>query len=187
MSYCPTCQRTFDETLHFCPNDGAQLVNNPPASAASNPSAPPAYPSDPRASGQLSGAPFGNAPHPAYTSDLTGQEFWLVIDKGYVPIGLVLGNSVYSMGAVGGWLSSFKGQFKGEVTEVTQMMYAARELALQRMQQEATRLGADFVVGVNLKIEYLHGGNWMEVTAVGTAVKYVGQREPSKAQVVVPA
>ena len=39
--------------------------------------------------------------HP-FTSDLSGQEFWLVLDKGYTPLGLVLGNYVYSMGAMGG-------------------------------------------------------------------------------------
>jgi uncharacterized protein YbjQ (UPF0145 family) len=121
----------------------------------------------------------------AFTSDLSGQEFWLVVDKGYIPMGLVLGNSVYSMGAMGGWLSGIKGQFRGEVVEVTRLMYDAREMALQRMKAEAESLGADGVIGVELKIEYLHGGQWMEVTAVGTAVKYVGQREPSRAQVVV--
>jgi hypothetical protein len=47
----------------------------------------------------------------AFTSDLSGQEFWLVVAKGYIPMGLVLGNSVYSMGAMGGWLSGIKGQF----------------------------------------------------------------------------
>ena len=45
--------------------------------------------------------------HP-FTSDLTGQEFWLVIDKGYTPLGLVLGNCVYSMGAMGGFLAGIK-------------------------------------------------------------------------------
>ncbi|MDQ3920028.1 MAG: YbjQ family protein [Acidobacteriota bacterium] len=155
-------------------------------------SAPPSANAQPAAQqpqpARAGGPPFGHgSPHMAYTSDLTGQEFWLVIDKGYIPLGLVLGNSVYSMGAIGGWLSSFKGQFKGEVVEVTQLMYSAREMALQRMQQEAVRLGADFVVGVNIKIEYLHGGTWMEVTALGTAVKYVGTQEPGRGQVVIPA
>ncbi|HMA36493.1 MAG TPA: heavy metal-binding domain-containing protein [Chloroflexia bacterium] len=121
----------------------------------------------------------------AFTSDLTGQEFWLVVDKGYTPLGLVLGNSVYSMGALGGWLSGFKGQFRGEVVEVTRLMYDAREMALQRMRAEADQLGADGVIGVEIKIEYLHGGQWMEVTALGTAVKYTGLREPSRATVVV--
>src|SRR5436309_4249216 len=86
----------------------------------------------------------------AFTSDLSGQEFWLVVDKGYTPLGLVLGNSVYSMGALGGFLSGLRGQFRGEVTEVTRLMYDARELALQRMRHEAETLGADGVIGVEL-------------------------------------
>ncbi|HUS15069.1 MAG TPA: heavy metal-binding domain-containing protein [Chloroflexia bacterium] len=121
----------------------------------------------------------------AFTSDLSGQEFWLVVDKGYTPLGLVLGNSVYSMGALGGFLSGLRGQFRGEVTEVTRLMYDARELALHRMKAEAEQLGADGVIGVELKIEYMHGGQWMEVTAIGTAVKFTGLKEPSRGTVVV--
>ncbi len=110
----------------------------------------------------------------AFTSDLSGQEFWLVVDKGYTPLGLVLGNSVYSMGVMGGLLSSIKGSFKGEVEEVTQLMYDAREKALHRMKQEAIQLGADGVVAVKMEIKEMNAGQWMEVTAVGTAIKYVG-------------
>ncbi len=53
----------------------------------------------------------------AFTSDLTGQEFWLVVDKGFQPMGLVLGNCIYSMGAVRNWLAGFKGNFQGEIRE----------------------------------------------------------------------
>ncbi len=38
------------------------------------------------------------------------------------------------------------------------------------------------VIGVNLKIEYMHGTEWMEITAVGTAVKYTGGGQPRHAQ-----
>ena len=117
--------------------------------------------------------PQARQPH-AFTSDLTGQEFWLVVDKGYTPLGLVLGNCVYSMGSVGGFLAGIKGVAGGEVQQYTKLMYDARELALQRMEAEADRLGADGVIGVDLRIEYMHGGEWMEITAVGTAVKYTG-------------
>jgi uncharacterized protein YbjQ (UPF0145 family) len=121
-------------------------------------------------------------PQPAhpFTSDLTGQEFWLVIDKGYSPLGLVLGNCVYSMGTVGGFIAGLKGVAGGEVGQFSKLMYDARELALARMQAEATRLGADGVIGVDLKIEYLHGNEWMEFTAVGTAVKYTGVRDAAQ-------
>jgi uncharacterized protein YbjQ (UPF0145 family) len=123
----------------------------------------------------------------AFASDLSGQEFWLVVDKGYTPVGLVLGNCVYSMGAFRGWLANIKGAFRGEVADVTRLMYEARELAITRMQAEADALGADGVIGTKLKIEYIHGGEWMEVTAIGTAVRYVGAQAGAKgsAQVVL--
>src|SRR5437868_7708921 len=92
----------------------------------------------------------------AFTSDLSGQEFWLVVDKGYQPLGLVLGNCVYSMGAVGGFLAGLKGMIRGEVEQYSRLMYEARELALSRMQAEADALGADGVVAVKLNIEYMH-------------------------------
>jgi uncharacterized protein YbjQ (UPF0145 family) len=110
----------------------------------------------------------------AFTSDLTGQEFWLVVDKGFQPLGMVIGNCIYSMGAMRNWLVGFKGNFKGELKEFSEVMYQARELALSRMQFEADQLGADGVIGVDIKIEYMHNNEWMEVTAVGTAVRYVG-------------
>ena len=124
----------------------------------------------------------------AFTSDLSGQEFWLVVDKGYQPLGLVLGNCVYSMGLAGNFLGNLKGSLvQGEVTQYSQLMYDARELALQRMQAEADSLNADGVIGVDLTIKYLNNNEWMEVTAIGTAVKYVGHPhgDESKGQVVV--
>jgi uncharacterized protein YbjQ (UPF0145 family) len=125
----------------------------------------------------------GNPGHAA-TSDLTGQEFWLINDAGFQALGLVLGNCVYSMGAMRSWMSGFKANFKGEIKEITQLMYDARELALQRMQSEADALGADTVVGVKIKIEYMHNDEWMEVTATGTAVRRVGPPQ-HRAQVTV--
>ena len=126
----------------------------------------------------------------AFTSDLSGQEFWLVVDKGYIPLGFVLGNCVYSMGVVGNFMGNLRGGLmQGEVEQYSKLMYDARELALHRMQAEADSLGADGVIGVKLTINYMHNNEWMEVTAVGTAVKYTGQThgETSRAQVVVNA
>src|SRR2546421_5938945 len=124
-------------------------------------------------------------PGKAFTSDLSGQEFWLVVDKGYQPLGLVLGNCVYSMGAVGGFLANLKGIMRGEVEQYSRLMYEARELALTRMQAEADDLGADGVVGVELKIDYMHDGEWMEVTAIGTAIKKVAATPEGRGQVVI--
>lgn len=106
----------------------------------------------------------------AFTSDLSGQEFWLVVDKGFQPMGLVMGNCIYSMGAVRNWLVGVKGNFQGELKEYSQLMYQARELALSRMQFEADQLGADGVIGVDIKVEFMHNNEWMEVIAI----RYVG-------------
>ena len=38
----------------------------------------------------------------AFTSDLSTSDFWLLENMGYEPIAIVLGNTVYSMGVVGG-------------------------------------------------------------------------------------
>ena len=78
----------------------------------------------------------------AFTSDLSGQEFWLVVDKGYLPLGLVLGNSVYSMGAMGGWLAGLKGQFRGEVTEITRLTHYAdaQERKVSELQRTVLQL-----------------------------------------------
>jgi uncharacterized protein YbjQ (UPF0145 family) len=110
----------------------------------------------------------------AFTSDLSGQEFWLVVDKGFQPMGMVIGNCIYSMGAVRNWLVGIKSNFQGELKEYSELMYQARELALSRMQFEADQLGADGVIGVDIKVEFLHNSEWMEVTAIGTAIRWVG-------------
>ena len=120
-----------------------------------------------------------------FTSDLSGQEFWLIQDSGFLPVGLVLGNSVYSMGISGGLKSFARGMMKGEVTELTQLMYEAREKALERMEKEAETLGAEGIVGVEIHIEHI--GDIMEVTAIGTAIKKDPNKygKPSNARVVV--
>ena len=123
----------------------------------------------------------------AFTSDISTSDFWLLQDTGYAPVALVIGNSVYSMGVVGGLATGIKGIIKGELTQITELMYNARVMALGRMQAEADKLGADGVIGVKLKIQYMHNDEWMEVTAIGTAVKYTGNGKGKKgATVVIP-
>ncbi len=121
-----------------------------------------------------------------FTSDLSTSDFWMLLDRGYMPVGLVVGNSVYSMGVSGGIGSAMKGMTKGEIPQITELMYNARELALGRMKDEAEKLGADGVVEVKLNI--IPMGGWMEITAIGTAIKYVGTKntQGGKPTVVLP-
>ncbi len=116
----------------------------------------------------------------AFTSDLSTGDFWLLKNMGYEPVAVVLGNTVYSMGAVGGIAGGLKGLTKGEIPQYTEIMYNAREMALGRMKEEAEKLGADGVVGVKLDIRNYGGnGTELEITAVGTAVKYTGKKGDS--------
>src|SRR3974390_2776655 len=102
-----------------------------------------------------------------FTSDLSVNEFLLVREAGFRPLGLVLGSSIYHVGLqVGRW---GKNQ---ELDVLSQAMYHARELAMSRMEAEADALGADGIVGVRLDVAREEFGNDLaEFIAVGTAVK----------------
>jgi uncharacterized protein YbjQ (UPF0145 family) len=104
------------------------------------------------------------------TSDLTNEEMWNLIHQGYMPVQLVLGVSVYSLGFVGGLTSFFKSFVRGEIRELTTLIYEAREEALKHIAEDARRCGADQVVGIKTYV-YNLGGGIIEFLAIGTAVK----------------
>jgi len=105
-----------------------------------------------------------------FTSDLSVNEFLLVKQSGFEPLGLVLGSSIYHIG----FQQAMWNQSQ-EMGVLTQAMYHARELAMTRMEEEADALGADGVVGVRLDIgRYDWGADLAEFIAVGTAVKHAG-------------
>ena len=106
------------------------------------------------------------------TSDLTCEEMWNMIHCGYLPLELVLGVSVYSLGFVGGITSAFKSLVRGEIEELTTLVYDARENALHRLMEHAVEAGADDVVGIKTYV-YELGGGIIEFLAIGTAVKKV--------------
>lgn len=133
---------------------------------------------DPAAAGEaaqeamrrLARPPSGAEQGSFFTSDLTVNEFLLVREAGFRPLGLVLGSSVYHVGIqLGRWTKN------QELTKLSQAMYHARELAMSRMEAEASALGADGIVGVRLDIEFREfGSDVAEFVAVGTAVKADG-------------
>ena len=104
------------------------------------------------------------------TSHLSCQEMWNLIRLGYMPIRLVLGVSVYSLGITGGIMAAFRGLARGEISELTTLIYDARENAILQIAKEADDCGADEVVGIKTFISQL-GSNMIEFMAVGTAVK----------------
>jgi uncharacterized protein YbjQ (UPF0145 family) len=103
-----------------------------------------------------------------FTSDLSVNEFLLVKQAGFEPLGLVLGSSIYHIG----FQQAMWNQSQ-ELGVLTQAMYHARELAMTRMEEEADQLGADGIVGVRLDIgRYDWGADLAEFIAVGTAVRH---------------
>lgn len=106
------------------------------------------------------------------TSDLTNIEMWNMASMGYSPMRLLLGTSVYSLGIVGGITASLKSFVRGEINELTRLIYDARENALSIINDEAKAIGADDVVGVKTYV-YQLGNGLIEFLAVGTAVKKV--------------
>jgi len=106
-----------------------------------------------------------------FTSDLSGQDFWTLLHAGYRPLEMVMGSCVYHVAHQGIMRSLGNVGRNVEMTNFSQALYDAREIAMERMQNEAIEADAEGVVGVDL-----HEGshNWqphvIEFFAVGTAV-----------------
>jgi uncharacterized protein YbjQ (UPF0145 family) len=104
------------------------------------------------------------------TSDLTGEELWAMTQLGYMPVKLLISTSVYSLGAIGGIKAAFRSFVKGEIGDLTTLIYDAREHVFERLKSEASAAGAEEVVGIKTYIIEL-GSSLVEIFAVGTAVR----------------
>lgn len=118
------------------------------------------------ASGRLAKT-AGAEPAGVFTSDLSVSEYVLLGEAGFEPLGFVVGSSMYHIGLqIGRWNQN------QELDVLTQAMYDARELAMNRMRSEAEQLGADGIVGVSLRMQaYVWGQDVLEFIATGTAVR----------------
>jgi uncharacterized protein YbjQ (UPF0145 family) len=134
--------------------------------------------------GELHRAPNGRP----FTSDLSGQDFTTLLRTGYRPVGLVMGNCVYHVAHQSmrqAWKQIGRNQ---EMTIFTQALYEARELAQERMQDEAEELQAQGIVGAQI-VEASHGwgSHVIEFFAVGTGVVPVrGEAQIQQPALVVP-
>ncbi len=133
---------------------------------------------------------IGTAAHNPYlpkdsvvTSDLTPQEMWNLNKMGYAPEKILIGTSVYSLGLVGSITSAFKSLVKGEIKELSHLIYEARENALKIVNAEAEKIGADEVVGVKTYV-YQLGSGLIEFLAIGTAVKKIPGLKNQSAELV---
>lgn len=125
-----------------------------------------------------------------FDSDLSGSDFITLLHAGYRPISVAMGCCVYGLDPRD--LRAFRDE-PGEVVPYTRAFLAARELAMERLQQdlfkEHPHSGADAptgIVGMSVH-EEAHGGKGasgvpiVEFTALGTAVAPLAADDPRRA------
>lgn len=116
-----------------------------------------------------------------FTSDLSGQDLWKLVRAGYRPVSLAMGACVYHIAHLS-FMQTLKQVGRNqEMTVYTEATYAARELALERMQAEAIQRGGIGVVGARVEeSNWGWGANAIEFFAVGTAVVPTGDAASQK-------
>lgn len=88
-------------------------------------------------------------------------------------LGLVKGSTVQSKNMFKDMGQGFKSMVGGELKSYTKMMNESREIATNRMIEEAQGMGADAIIGVRFATSsVLQGAS--EIMAFGTAVKIKG-------------
>ncbi|MGH9301679.1 MAG: heavy metal-binding domain-containing protein [Acidimicrobiales bacterium] len=136
-----------------------------------------------------------------WSSDLSVGELAAIRQSGFQPVGLVMGSSIYRLGGQYGnnWYSNYggrggyfrqypcphgfgqwgaQGHFWGANWEHSYHeagLEEAQRLAMSRLEEEATELGAHGVVGVRLTFRHLAAvGGLVEFTVVGTGIHRPG-------------
>ncbi|MFT5581804.1 MAG: hypothetical protein ACI9XP_001399 [Lentimonas sp.] len=85
-------------------------------------------------------------------------------------VGICRGSTVRSRHIGRDIFAGLKAIVGGEIEEYTKLQAQSREQALERMQQDAVRMGADAVVNVRLATSVIMQGS-SEILAYGTGVK----------------
>ena len=111
----------------------------------------------------------------AFTSDLSAQDFFRLIAAGAVPVAFVLGTCVYHIAHQSAMQALRQAGQNQEMIQFTQGVYEARELALTRMQAEATQARSSGIVGVSVAVSnHVWGEHATEFLATGTAIRRLG-------------
>jgi uncharacterized protein YbjQ (UPF0145 family) len=85
-------------------------------------------------------------------------------------MGLVRGNTIRARHVGRDIYAAFRNLAGGEVREYTKMLAESREQAIDRMLEEAERLGGDTVLGVRFTTSMIMSGA-AEIMCYGTAVR----------------
>jgi len=86
-------------------------------------------------------------------------------------MGIARGSSVRARNIGRDFMAGLKNIVGGEIEEYTKLQAQSREQALQRVQKDAERLGADAIVNLRMTTSMLMQGA-AEILVYGTAVKF---------------
>ena len=89
----------------------------------------------------------------------------------YEELGVVSGSTIQSKNMFADFGQGLKSIVGGELKSYTGMMDKAREMATQRMVDQAVRMGADAIIGVRYTTNSIMA-QAAEVLVFGTAVRY---------------
>lgn len=90
-------------------------------------------------------------------------------------LGMARGNTIRARHVGRDIMAGLRNIIGGEIREYTKLMGESREQALDRMRDEAARMGANAVIGVRFSTSYLSAGA-AELLAYGTAVVLEDER-----------
>jgi uncharacterized protein YbjQ (UPF0145 family) len=110
----------------------------------------------------------------SFTSDLSVGDFALCHQLGLRPLSQVMGSSIYQVGyQQTPWPSMMGGSFMFELETLSDAWNEVRRRSLNRLAEEAGHVGADAVVGVDLRTgSHDWAENAIEYVVIGTAVRH---------------
>ncbi|HZU76888.1 MAG TPA: heavy metal-binding domain-containing protein [Dehalococcoidia bacterium] len=133
-----------------------------------------------------------------FVSDLSGEDFWTLLQAGYEPLGLAMGFSSYYVlpNVLPYAAGSFWSYGNQELPAFATCVYEARRNAMQRLEDDLRRLGAEGVTAVQMSVERKLGEQDRNNThylslrvdffVMGTAIRR-SSRLPQMRQQAVPA
>lgn len=87
--------------------------------------------------------------------------------------GIVSGETIIGANVFKDFFAGIRDVVGGRAGSYEKVLRQAKDVALQEMEEQARRLGANAVIGVDLDYETVGGsGSMLMVTAAGTAVRY---------------
>jgi uncharacterized protein YbjQ (UPF0145 family) len=125
-----------------------------------------------------------------FTCALSGQQFWMLLQSGKLPVGLVMGAGAYYRTTVPRGLRQYTPALNDENPWRTEGVYRARELAMGLMTTAAAALGASSTVGVTVaETAFGHvtsNGTVTEFFVTGTAVRDLAAPPPPQPLRMLP-